>query len=83
MRSLALFALIAAFAPRVAHAVPADCSSLPNPLYMEVGDTQLNLMKQLGRALRDNTAKPMTLVFVTNGSCTNIERFLQPDRADT
>jgi len=75
MRSLALFALIAALAPRVAHAVPADCSTLPNPIYMEVGDTQLNLMKQLGRALRNNTAKPVTLVFVTNGSCTNIGDF--------
>ena len=52
---------------------PPDCSTLPNPIYLQVGDTQVNLMKRLGRALRDNTAKPMTLVFTTAGSCTNID----------
>ena len=56
---------------RSAHAAP--CDQLPNPVYLQVGDTQLNLMKRLGRALRDNTPKPITLVFVTSGSCTNIQ----------
>jgi hypothetical protein len=74
MRSLVPLALVAALAP-IAHAAAApDCSTLPNPIYLEVGDTQLNLMKTLGRALRDNT-RPITLVFVTNGSCTNIGDF--------
>lgn len=72
MRRLApLLALLAvASAERAAHA--ASCDTLPNPVYLQVGDTQLNLVKRLGRALRDNAAKPITLVFVTSGSCTNI-----------
>jgi hypothetical protein len=74
MRSLLVLALIGALAPRVDAALP-DCSSLPNPIYLQVGDTQLNLMKNLGRALRDNSAKPITLVFTTSGSCTNINGF--------
>jgi hypothetical protein len=53
------------------HAI--ECSALPNPVYFQVGDTQTNLMKSLGRKLRDNTAQPISLVFATAGSCTNIE----------
>ncbi|MCX5742714.1 MAG: hypothetical protein NT062_09480 [Proteobacteria bacterium] len=49
------------------------CASLPTPVYLQVGDTQNNVMKRLGRALRDNTAKPITLAWVTSGSCTNID----------
>lgn len=48
------------------------CASLDNPLYLQVGDTQNNLMKRLGRKLRDDAAHPVTLVWVTSGSCTNI-----------
>jgi hypothetical protein len=51
----------------------APCDQLPNPIYLQVGDTQLNLVKRIGRALRDNTPRPITLVFVTSGSCTNIQ----------
>src|SRR5262249_52480829 len=68
------------------HAGTADagpCTSLPNPVYLQVGDTQLNLMKRLGRALRDNTPKPMTLVFVTSGSCTNIDNMYHHTAAIT
>ena len=71
MRSLLLLALLAG----TAHAAAPDCSTLQNPIYLQVGDTQVNLMKRLGRALRDNTAKPLTLVFATSGSCTNINGF--------
>ena len=73
MNRLALLfgGLVIATASR-ADAVP-DCSTLQNPVYLQVGDTQTNLMKSLGRVLRDNTAKPITLVFVTSGSCTNID----------
>jgi hypothetical protein len=53
--------------------VPA-CDTLPNPVYLQVGDTQTNLMKRLGRAMRDNTGKPATMVFLTSGSCTNINQ---------
>lgn len=74
MRSLLSIAIVAALATH-AYAVPRDCSTLPNPIYLQVGDTQVNLMKQLGRALRNNTAKPITLVFSTSGSCTNINGF--------
>jgi hypothetical protein len=57
-------------------AVAANCDTLPPPIvYLQVGDTQLNLMKRLGRALRDNTAHPITLVFTTSGSCVNIDNF--------
>jgi len=67
-RLLLLFAIILAL-PERAEAAP--CASLPNPVYLQVGDTQLNLMKRLGRAMRDNT-KPVTMVFITSGSCSNI-----------
>src|SRR5437763_632585 len=56
-----------------ADAANPDCSTLQKPVYLQVGDTQTNLMKNLGRALRDNAASPVTLVFMTNGSCTNID----------
>jgi len=49
------------------------CSDLPDPIYLQVGDTQEPLMKTLGRALRDSKARAMTLVYITTGSCTNIE----------
>jgi hypothetical protein len=67
--SIALASLLFA-SPRVAAAV--DCATLPNPLYLQVGDTQEPLMKELGHALRDADA-PITLVYVTSGSCTNVE----------
>jgi len=73
MRSLLIVALIGALAPTAAAAT--DCSTLPNPIYLQVGDTQVNLMKQLGRKLRDNPGKPITLVYSTSGSCTNINGF--------
>lgn len=40
---------------------------------MQVGDTQEPLMKQLGQKLRANTANPITIVYRTTGSCTNID----------
>jgi hypothetical protein len=48
-----------------------DCDTLPNPVYIQCGDTQQNLMLNLGRALRGNTT-PITLIWVTAPSCTNI-----------
>lgn len=70
-RLLALAIPIAMASAKVADAAP--CEALPNPVYMQVGDTQVNLLKRLGRALRENTAKPVTLVWFGTGSCTNIE----------
>ena len=76
MRRLGFLIALAIALPHRAHA--ATCDTLPNPIYLQVGDTQLNLMKRLGRALRDNTAKPITLVFLTSGSCTNIAAIYTP-----
>ena len=74
-RSILLVALVAAAAlaggARPAQAQVA-CASLPNVVYMQIGDTQQPLIKELGRALRDNTPNPITLVYLTSGSCTNI-----------
>jgi hypothetical protein len=71
MRRLGFLIAVAIAMPQ--HAGAAPCDALPNPVYLQVGDTQLNLMKRLGRALRDNPPRPITLVFVTSGSCTNIQ----------
>jgi len=56
--------------PPAAHAV--SCDTLQNPVYLQIGDTQQPLIKELGRALRDNSPHPITIVYVTSGSCTNI-----------
>ncbi len=63
--------LVLAAAPPAIAALP-DCSTLPDPIYLQVGDTQVSLMKALGRKLRDNTPKPLTLIWASTGSCTNI-----------
>jgi hypothetical protein len=48
------------------------CSALPGTLvYIESGDTQENLLKRIGRHLRDNAN--VTLVFSLTGSCTLID----------
>ncbi len=77
MRSLSLVTMMLAALGGVASAAPPPpvCDTLPNPIYLEVGDTQTQLMKALGRKLRDNTPKPITLVFTTNPSCTNLDHF--------
>lgn len=49
------------------------CSSLPNPVYLQVGDTQEPLMKALGQKLRASTVNPVTIIYYLNGSCTNID----------
>ena len=69
MRLFLLLAILIAVPDRVD---AAPCANLPNPVYLQVGDTQLNMMKRLGRALRDNAPNPISLVFITSGSCANI-----------
>lgn len=65
---------LALLAPRMSSAqAMVDCDSLPNPVYLQVGDTQEPLMKALGQRLRNSTVRPMTLVYTTAGSCTNVE----------
>lgn len=48
-----------------------DALSLPNPVYLSIGDTQVNLMKELGARLRET--EQITLVFRATGSCTNLD----------
>lgn len=77
MRRLAIWIVaagaLAAAGPRAAHAVPCDqVPGLANPVYLQVGDTQAALMRRLARALRDNAPRPISLIFTTAGSCTNI-----------
>ncbi|HEX2569338.1 MAG TPA: hypothetical protein VH877_07245 [Polyangia bacterium] len=61
------------FLARPALAQPAcdDSAQLPNPVYLAVGDTQVNLLKRLGKELRDR--ENVTLVWRASGSCTNLD----------
>lgn len=52
-----------------------SCATLPNPVYLQIGDTQEPVIKALGKALRNSTVNPMTIVYTTSGSCTNIDAF--------
>lgn len=56
-----------------AQAAPPPCNSLPNPVYLQVGDTQEPLMKALGQKLRASQVNPITLIYKLSGSCTNID----------
>ncbi len=52
-------------------------ASLPNPIYINAADTQVPVLHRLGKKLRaqlDGTGAPLptTIVYVPNGSCTNI-----------
>ena len=49
------------------------CSTLVNPLYIMSGDTQVPILKALGKALRQDTVTPTTLVWFATGSCTIID----------
>jgi hypothetical protein len=50
------------------------CDALTNPVYVQSGDTQEPLLKNLGRQLRDSE-RDVTVVYVTAGSCDNIAAF--------
>jgi len=54
-------------------ALAIDCNTLPNPVFLQVGDTQEPLMKKLGQKLRANAPNPITIIYKTSGSCTNID----------
>jgi len=49
-----------------------DCAALPNPLFIEAGDTQMRMLGDLGRRLRD-ASEPMTLVYLPRSTCTVAE----------
>src|ERR1700759_530836 len=83
MKRLALLFAAAVAVPQLAHAAPCSTMGLTNPVVLQVGDTQTNLMHALGRKLRDNTdpggnPNPITLLFITSGSCTNIAAIYTP-----
>jgi len=69
-----LVPILVALAARAAAADTCDSATLalPNPVYMQIGDTQQPLIKELGRALRDDPNHPVTLIYITSDSCTNI-----------
>lgn len=72
-RALGALGLVALSSVATA-ALAAPCEDAPGTkVYMQVGDTQEPLIKALGRALRDNAPNPITIVYVTSGSCTNID----------
>ncbi|MDC3955432.1 hypothetical protein [Polyangium jinanense] len=74
-------ALAALLSPRSALAL--DCSALPNPVYIQSGDTQEPLLKALGQKLRASQASPMTLIYKTSGSCTNIDAMYKGTKLTT
>lgn len=67
-----------ALATAQAHAAVACEGAVDSPpgpyVYVISGDTQVNLLKRLARRLADNTARPITLVFATTGSCAIIKQ---------
>ncbi|MDI3281855.1 hypothetical protein [Polyangium sp. 15x6] len=73
--------LAALLSPRPALAL--DCSALPNPVYIQSGDTQEPLLKALGQKLRASQASPMTLIYKTSGSCTNIDAMYKGTKLTT
>jgi hypothetical protein len=65
-----LATLLAGAGSAWAQATPL-CSTLPNPVWLQIGDTQEPLIKELGKRLRESTTNPFTFIYVTSGSCTN------------
>ncbi|MDI1442815.1 hypothetical protein [Polyangium sp. 6x1] len=80
-QTMLLGALAAFLSPRPALAL--DCSALPNPVYIQSGDTQEPLLKALGQKLRASQASPMTLIYKTSGSCTNIDAMYKGTKLTT
>jgi hypothetical protein len=74
--------VIVAIRASSAQAQPA-CAMLPNVVYLQIGDTQQPLIKELGRALRDNAPSPISLVYVTSGSCVNIAAIYNDTKVTT
>lgn len=81
-RAAAVAALCATLcAPIAAGAAP--CSALPNPVYLQVGDTQEPLMKALGQKLRASAVNPITVIYKLSGSCTNIDAIVAGTKITT
>lgn len=68
-------ALLALSGVAGAQALPepdVDCASLPEPLFIEAGDTQMRMLGDLARRLRD-VDPPVTLVYLPRSTCTLAE----------
>lgn len=81
MRSVlapALLASVLAAGSARAQQACADPQNLPNPVYLTIGDTQVNLIKALGKQLRDT--ENTTLIWVATGSCTNLDTLYKGTR---
>lgn len=48
-----------------------DTATIPNPVFVLAADTQVPVLHKLGKRLRAD-ANPTTIVYIPNGSCTNI-----------
>jgi hypothetical protein len=72
MRKLFTLIALAVAVPFQARAANVDCSTLSNPLWLQIGDTQEALVRQLGRDLANSTTHPLTIIYITAGSCTNV-----------
>ena len=68
---VALAVLLSAGGVAGAEQLCDDPANLPAPLYLTVGDTQVNLMKELGQKLREKESR--TLIWRATGSCTNLD----------
>jgi hypothetical protein len=77
-RALGAFAGVALVVPAFARTALAqtlpepdvDCVDLPEPkLFIEAGDTQMTMLGDLARALRD-AEEPLTLIYLPRSSCT-------------
>lgn len=73
--ALAAVASCALAMPAAAQTLPepdVNCLDLPNPLFIEAGDTQMRMLGDLARKLRD-AEEPMTLVYLPRSTCTLAE----------
>jgi hypothetical protein len=79
MQRIALCSVALALAGLEANAAAAPCDQAPGTtkIYMQIGDTQEPLIKALARKLRDNTPNPITIIYATSGSCTNIDAIIR------
>lgn len=68
-------ALLVALTSAVAARADVPCADLPNPVFMQIGDTQEGLVKAIGRRLRDSSVMPTTIIYLKASSCVNVEVF--------
>lgn len=77
MAFCSLLGLVAVAAPALAQMCPStppacdDTATIPNPIFVLSGDTQVPVLHKLGKRLRAD-ATPATIVYIPNGSCTNL-----------